>query len=163
LKCEKKLEGYSDANWAESREDRKSNSGYLFKLRGGVISWACRKQNCVALSSTEAEYIALCEAAQELSWIRKIFKDFNINLSCGATIHVDNQSCMKLTDNQKFSNRTKHIDTKYHFVRDLVERQEVNLEYISSEENVSDLLTKPLASTRIAYLRELAGLKLKEI
>lgn len=153
---EQNLIGYTDANWAESKLDRKSNSGYIFMMYGGTVSWACRKQVCVSLSSTEAEYIALCEGSQELVWIKGICKELQVQMQKSTKLYVDNQSCMKLVDNQKFSNRTKHIDTKFHFVRDLNERGELTLEYCSSELNVADLLTKPLGPKRIKDLREKA-------
>jgi transposase InsO family protein len=152
------LMGYSDANWAEDRHDRKSNSGYIFKLFGGIISWACRKQSCIALSSTEAEYIALSEACQEFIWLKKLCGEFDINVSLGTKIYVDNQSAAKMSENQKFSNRTKHVDTKYHFIKDLVGSDIIQLEYVCSEDNVADLLTKPLGPTRINYLRNLIQL-----
>ncbi len=136
------LEAYSDANWAEDRNDRKSNSGYMCLL-GGTISWSCRKQNCVSLSSTEAEYIALAETCQEVVWLRNLCGDFNIE--CAATtVNVDNQSCMKMCENKKFSNRTKHVDTKYHFTADLKMKGVVDLKYCPTEKNVADMLTKPL-------------------
>lgn len=74
-KTEELFYGYADANWAEDRNDRKSNSDYIFKVHGGVVSWRCRKQSCVSLSSTEAEFIALSEACQEAAWIRRILED----------------------------------------------------------------------------------------
>jgi transposase InsO family protein len=157
-KKEQNLNGFSDANWAESRIDRKSNSGHLFMLNGGTVSWACRKQNCVALSSTEAEYIALSEASQEAVWLKGICSDFNINMSKAIVIQADNQSCIKMTDCEKFSNRSKHIDTKYHFIKDLKNNNVISLKYVSSENNVADLLTKPLGSTRIKFLRSKANI-----
>lgn len=152
------LMGFSDANWAEDRHDRKSNSGYVFMLFGGIISWACRKQSCIALSSTEAEYIALSEACQEVIWLKKLCGEFEINVSTSTKIFVDNQSAAKMSENQKFSNRTKHVDTKYHFIRELVGSNTIQLEYVCSEDNCADLLTKPLGPTRINYLRKLLKL-----
>ncbi|XP_055839284.1 uncharacterized protein LOC129907212 [Episyrphus balteatus] len=94
--------GYADANWAEDRVNRKANSGYLFKLNGGVVSWSCRKQTCVALSSTEAELIALSEACQEASWIRRLLIEMQHNISGPTTIYEDNQSCLKLIQEEQF-------------------------------------------------------------
>lgn len=114
--------GYADADWAENKDDRKSNSGYVFKVYGGVISWCCRKQSCVALSSTEAEFIALAEACQEAIWITRLLSDLDVNIGGSFTLYEDNQSCLKMIDNEKFSNRTKHIDTKYQFIKDCVQK-----------------------------------------
>lgn len=153
------LEGYADANWAESQVDRKSNSGYIFFVYGAAISWSCRKQKCVALSSTEAEYIALCDATQELIWLRSLLKDFGIQQVCSTTIYEDNQSCLKLAESDKPSIKLKHIGVKRHFVKDHIDRQTVNLEYCPTEFMLADMLTKPLNGVRIKIVRENCGLK----
>lgn len=116
------LFGYADANWAEDRNGRKSNSGYVFYLNGGVINWTCRKQSCVSLSSTEAEFIALSEACQEMSWLRRLLQDMHHEIVQPTILYEDNQSCLKLIKEENFSNRTKHIDTKYHFVKDYIDK-----------------------------------------
>lgn len=155
--CEK-IFAYSDANWAEDRTDRKSNSGYLCKVNGGTISWSCRKQDLVALSSTEAEYVALSETSKELCWLQRIAKEMEIEAPMTSTIYTDSQSAMSMINNQKFSNRTKHIDTRHHYVRDKVMCKEVELKYKSTDKNVADMLTKPLGPTKIKQLRREAGL-----
>lgn len=147
--------GYADADWAENRKERKSNSGYVFKVYGGVISWCCRKQSCVALSSTEAEFIALAEACQEAIWITRLLSDLNVNNNMPFVIFEDNQSCLKMIEHDKFSNRTKHIDTKYHFVKDYVAKNLVVCKYCPTADMIADLLTKPLSGNRIKYLREM--------
>ena len=119
------LHGYSDANWAENKVNRKSNSGYICLVNGGTVNWACRRQDCVSLSSTEAEYIALAETVKDMMWIRNICRDFKIVNQEPVKIYEDNQSCIKMTENLKFSNRTKQNDTKYHFIKDLREKKEV--------------------------------------
>ena len=152
------LHAYSDANWAENRTNRKSNSGYICMVNGGTISWACRRQDCVSLSSTEAEYIALSESIQEMIWIKNICRDFKIVDNEAIKIYEDNQSCIKMTEKFKFSNRTKHIDTKYHFIKDLKEKKEVDVEYCATKNNIADMLTKPLTGERIKKLRGAANL-----
>ena len=151
-KSYKELHGYSDANWAENRKDRKSNSGFICLLNGGTVSWACRKQDCVSLSSTEAEYVALAETTQELIWLTSLCKDFEIQQN-SVKVYEDNQSCIKMTENQRFSNRTKHIDAKYHFLRDLKNKIILKLEYCPTSENIADMLTKPLSGERTKKLR----------
>lgn len=153
---ELELKVYSDANWAENRIDRKSNSGFVCFLGGGTVSWACRKQTCVSLSSTEAEYIALAETCQEVIWLQKLLKDFEINIFEPTIVNVDNQSCMKLADRQKFSNKTKHVDTKYHFIRDLKEKNTIDLKYCPTDQNIADMLTKPLNGVKLTELRSKA-------
>lgn len=148
------LYGYADANWAEDSQTRKSNSGYVFFFNGGIVSWACRKQSCVSLSSTEAEFIALSEACQEAMWLRRLLIDMHQSIRGPTMIYEDNQSCLKLIKEEKFSNRTKHIDTKYHFVKEYVDRQIIKCEYCPTGSMVADLFTKPLPATRHSQLRE---------
>lgn len=150
--------GYADADWAENQEERKSNSGYVFIVNGGIISWCCRKQSCVALSSTEAEFISLAEACQEGVWIQRLLSDLNETVQKPFVVFEDNQSCLKMIASEKFSNRSKHIDTKYHFVKDYVANKIVTCKYCPTEEMVADLLTKPLNANKINYLREKCGL-----
>lgn len=151
--------GYTDASWAENSKDRKSNSGYVIFLYGGIINWSCRKQNCVSLSSTEAEYVALAELCQEIIWIKELLKDFDIQLPSPIILKEDNQSCLKIIENEKFSYRSKHIDTKLHFIKDYVKKNIIKCEYCPTEHMLADLLTKPLRATRLKYSRECIGLR----
>jgi hypothetical protein len=152
------LIAYSDANWAEDKVTRKSNSGYMCCINGGPISWCCRRQNLVALSSTEAEYIALSETCKEVLWIKSLIKFFDIITTEPICVFTDSQSCMKMINNDKFSNRTKHIETKYHFSKSLILSKQIVLKYVETENNVADLFTKPLVHAKIKHLRELANL-----
>ena len=112
------LTGYSDSDWTGDIGDRKS--GYVFLLGGGAISWKSSKQNCVALSTAEAEYVALSAASQEVMWLQQLVSDL-INLRVQqTTILEDNQSTICLAKNPQVHGRTKHVDIKYYFVRDLV-------------------------------------------
>ena len=116
-----KLVGYADANWAEDRIDRKSNSGFVFQINCGKISWSCRKQTIVALSTTEAEFVALSEACKEGIWIKQLLDDMYLPQNYPTIIYEDNQSCLYMIKEQKLSSRTKHIDTKLHFVKDHID------------------------------------------
>lgn len=156
--CKDDFYAYSDANWAEDREDRKSNSGYFCSINGGAISWSCRKQNLVATSSTEAEFVALSETCREVVWLKKLSRELGIKVSDPITVYTDSQSSMEMVNNEKFSNRTKHIDTKYHYVKDAAGSNEIVLEYVNTEKNVADMLTKPLGSIKIESLRKSAAL-----
>lgn len=153
-----KLIAYTDANWAEDKIDRKSNSGFYCSLGGGAVSWNCRKQDLVTLSSTEAEYVALSEACKELIWIARLAKEFNVPDEA-PKLHIDNQSCIKMVQNDKFSHRTKHIDTKFHHFRDNIEKQLITLHYVETKKNIADMLTKPLGGNKLAELRKLASLR----
>lgn len=151
------LVGYADANWAENRVDRKSNSGYVFKFLDGVISWSCKRQTCVALSSTEAEFIALSEACKEALWIRRILEDFNQSMKNSTTIYEDNQSCLKLIEEENMSGRSKHIDVRHYFVKDYIDKGFINCTYCPTEKMLADLLTKPLSACRIKLFRKECG------
>lgn len=127
-------------------------------LYGGTISWSSRKQNLVSISSTESEYYALSETAREIQWIIQLLKDFEIMINCPVKIFCDSQSCIKMIENEKFSNRTKHIDVRCHHVKELLQEKLIELCYCPTDENVADMLTKPLAGTKISYFREKANL-----
>ncbi|KAG6619109.1 putative integrase [Phytophthora cinnamomi] len=126
------FQGYSDADWAGDLSDRKSTSGYLFQVAGGPISWGSKKQSSVSLSTSEAEYIALSLAIQEGKWVHKLLCEILVAAG-GVTpelkIFEDNQSCIKMTKNPVNHGRAKHIDIKYHHIRDEVKRGEVIVEY----------------------------------
>lgn len=153
------LTAFSDSDWAEDRETRKSISGIICKVFGASVSWSSRKQDIVSTSTTESEFYALAEAVKEVQWLRNILIDLQIDVPQPIIIHSDNQSTIKLIENSKFSARTKHIDVRLHFVRDCVYTGKIILEYCPSEDNVADLLTKPLAGVKIKHLRNLAELK----
>jgi hypothetical protein len=138
------LTGYSDADWANDLGDRKSTSGYVFKLAGGAISWSSKKQPSVALSSTEAEYIAGAHAAKELVWLRRLLDEVGMPCDDPTTLRMDNQSAMAIAKNPQFHDRTKHIEVRYHYLHDKVEAEELDLEYIPTGEQVADVLTKAL-------------------
>ena len=140
-----KLNGYSDADWGGCHESRKSTSGFVFKLCGGAVSWASRRQTVVATSTCEAEYIALCEACKEAAWLRRVLadvlghtKDPTLNIGC------DNAGTIAYAHSEKVNRRNKHVDIAYHFVRDAIKRNIVELYHCASTEMTADILTKPL-------------------
>jgi len=147
-----KLIGYSDANWGNNTDTRKSTTGYLFYLSGGVVSWSSKRQATVALSSTEAEYMALTHTTKESIWLRTILKELGFAQNDATTLYEDNQSCIALAKNPIHHARTKHIDIQHHFVREKVESKEVELAYMSTDDMVADALTKPLARPKFAKL-----------
>ena len=163
LKCSQNgkmmdLIGYCDADWAEDSCDRKSRSGFIFTYNGGTVSWASRKQHCVALSTAEAEYVALTEACQELSWLQALLNEFGEKVTTPTTIFEDNQSTLKMIQSDKFSNRTKHMDLKFHFIKEMNHDGLVDFVYCPSTEMTADILTKPIQGNRILKLREMIGL-----
>jgi hypothetical protein len=138
-------EGFSDADWAGNPDDRRSCSGYLFTLGGGLISWKSKKQPCNALSSCEAEIMALTLAMQEALWMRGFLTELGLhNSSTPITIHEDNQGAKALAEHYMFSDRSKHIDNKYFKIRDEIRDGTIRLEYCHTSNMLADIFTKPL-------------------
>ena len=135
-----------------------STSGYIFLQGGAAISWKSSKQTCVALSTAEAEYVALSAAVQEAVWLQQLTSDLLSRSIQETSILEDNQSAICLAKNQQVHGRTKHIDIKYHFVRDLVEAGRIKLTYCASEDMVADMFTKGLSINQFDILRRLAGI-----
>ena len=152
--------GYSDADWAGDINDRKSTSGYVFIMSGSAISWRSKKQSSVALSTAEAEYIALSSATQEVMWLRQLFSSLlkDYKLSESTTIYEDNQSAICMARNNQSHGRSKHVDIKYHFVREQVEKQTINVVYCESEQMTADILTKGVLNYQFKKLRSKLGM-----
>ena len=136
------LHGYSDADWAGQKDDRRSTSGYVFLVAGAAISWASKTQKSVALSTAEAEYMALAEASKEAVHLKALLASMGLEHVAPVTIYEDNQSAQKIAENPIQHDRTKHIDIRYHFVRDLVADLKIDIVYIETKKMVADLLTK---------------------
>lgn len=145
------LLGYADSDWGGDRFDRKSYTGYIFILNNSPISWNSKKQPTVALSTTEAEYMALTSATKEAIWLKQLFNEIGISIET-VKLFGDNQGALKLSKNPVFHARTKHIDIQYHFIREAIKTRQINLDYIPSESNIADLLTKPLHGPRFIKL-----------
>jgi len=143
------LYGYADADWANDVDTRKSTSGYTFYAGSGAISWCSKRQPTITLSTAEAEYIALCASVQEALWLRSLLEEVQYPLFLSSkkptTILEDNQSCIALAANPVHHARTKHIDIKYHFIRDYIDKGDIDVVYCPTKEMVTDVLTKPLA------------------
>lgn len=150
------LNGGSDADWSGDIEDRKSTTGYFFKLgySGGCVSWQTKKQQTVALSSCEAEYQGLAATTQEAVFLRSLLNEMGYPQSKPTTIGEDNQSCIKLATNPVMHKRSKHIDTKYHFIREKIDDNSIELMYVPSEDLAADLLTKALAQVKVDKHRQ---------
>lgn len=149
--------GYSDADWAGDKNDRKSTSGYCFSLGSGLISWRTNKQSCVALSTAEAEYVALSGAAQEAIWLKSLFSDLHFDNQGPMLIYEDNQSAISLAKNPKNHPKTKHISIKFHFVRDLVVLNQIEVKYCPTSDMLADIFTKGLPAERFVRLRSMLG------
>jgi len=136
-----RLHEYSDVDWVGSVVDRKSMSRWCFSLGSASISWMSKRQKSVALSTTKAEYIAASMACCEVVWLRKLFSELFEHVLDTTVIYCDNQSGIHLSENLVFHNRSKHIDIKYHFIRDMVEQGAIRLQHIKIDEQVVDILT----------------------
>jgi hypothetical protein len=161
----KELIGYSDTDFASDRSDRKSTMGYAYILSGGAVTWASRKQQIISTSTTEAEYIGLCNAAKEAVWIRNFLQDIGRRTLAGDTratrILGDNQGALRLVANPEFHARSKHIDVQYHYVRELLESNTISVEYIRTTEMAADCLTKPLKHGLLRNNLDILGLKME--
>ena len=151
------LHGYSDADLAGCRIDRKSTSGTCQFLGNKLVSWMSKKQTSIAISTAEAEYVAAGSCCAQLLWMQQQLRDYDV-ICKESVIHCDNMSAIQITQNPVFHSRTKHIDIRHHFIRDHVEKKNVRLEYEPTETNTADILTKALAETRFNELRIKLGM-----
>ena len=149
--------GYVDSDYAGDLDKRRSLSGYIFCVGGCAISWKAMLQATVALSTTEAEYMAITEACKEAIWMKGLFGELSEDLQI-STIFCDSQSAIFLTKDQMFHERTKHIDVRYHFVRDVIARGDVVVSKVSTHNNPADMMTKSLPITKFEHCLNLVGL-----
>lgn len=144
------IQTYVDSDWAGDVSDRRSCSGYVTILAGGPVNWGARKQKSVALSTMEAEYMALSEAIRELTFIKRqlSFMQFNEYIKEPTIVNCDNQSAILMCKNPMFHNRSKHVDIKYHYSRKQVEKAKVEVVYLRSEDMIADIFTKTLSKLK---------------
>lgn len=146
------LIGYADADYARDINTRHSTSGYVFLMNGGAVTWSSQRQKSVSLSTTEAEYVAASSAVKEMMWIRQLLDDIGSSSLNPTELKLDNQGAIKLIKNPEYHKRTKHIDVKYHFIREKYDEGVVKPMYVSSELQLADLFTKPLPKPRFQKL-----------
>ena len=151
------LIGYSDSDWAGDPDTRRSTSGYVFFIGQALVSWSSRKQATVAKSSTEAEYVALSGATQETIWLRRLLTDINFGTDYPTVIYEDNQGAIDLSKNPKHHSRVKHIDIAYHFSRERVASNEIDVIYCPTDRMIADVMTKPLSKDKFERYRSLLG------
>jgi hypothetical protein len=138
------LTGYSDADFASCLDTRKSLSGVVLMLNNGPVIWSSRKQGIVATSTTEAEYVAAHDATKDIVWLRQLLEDIGFKQNHPTTLLCDNAAAEKLIQNPTFHKRSKHIDIKFHYTRDLVKQETINIKHVSSNSQLADILIKPL-------------------
>lgn len=153
IEGEFEIVGYADSDWASDKDTRRSVTAYVYTLGGAAISWSSRLQPTVALSSSESEYMAVSAATQEAIHLRRLMESLGFKQDEPTILFCDNQGAVAMTENPVMHKRSKHIDIRYHFVRDVVARGDIKLAYIPTEFQPADLLTKALPRARVQHLR----------
>jgi hypothetical protein len=148
------VSAYCDADWGGDLTSRRSTTGYCTFINDNLISWQTKRQPTVALSSAEAEYMAICDVAKEIMWVRMILAELHLDVVTPTIIYVDNKSAITMSENNSDHERTKHIDIKHHFIRDLVNDGSIALKWISTNEQLADVFTKTLTAPTYTLLRD---------
>jgi hypothetical protein len=142
--------------------DRHSFSGYVFFMGGSLITWSSKRQSIIALSTAKSEYIAAVHAAKEIYWLRSILEELGNKQEKPTVLKCDNQSAIALCKDSKYHARTKHMDIRYHFIRESVKRGKITVSYIPTDSNIADIMTKGLTRKRHAVLVSKLGLRVIE-
>jgi len=152
------LLGYTDSDFASCKNTRRSRGGFMFSLFGGAVAWQSKLQQVVSTSTAEAEYIAAAAAAREAVWLQRITSFLDIQRDGPLLINSDNQATIHMVANSSDSARTKHIDVCYHYVRQQAARGNLRLGYVSTNDNVADIFTKPLEQSKFEHFRSGLGM-----
>ncbi|CAJ2660326.1 unnamed protein product [Trifolium pratense] len=155
---ELQLSAWTDSDYAGDLDDRKSTSGYLFMLGSGAISWSSRKQPIVTLSTTEAEFVAAASCSCQCVWLGNVLKHLRISQKNTTIINCDNSSSIKLSKNPILHGRCKHIDVRFHFLRDLAKDGIIELVHCRTQDQLADIMTKPLKLDTFCDLRSKMGM-----
>lgn len=158
----KLLVGFADADWGGDTNDRKSTSGYIFKVFNSTVSWSSRKQKTVSISSTESEFVSLCSAFCEGMWLKQLLCELGIKMNGSFEIYEDNQACIAIAQEPREHQRMKHIDIKYCFIRNQIQEEGVQIKYIPTEEQLADIMTKGLDRAKFLNLRDGINLIVEE-
>eukprot|EP00253_Pinus_taeda_P017382 PITA_17382 len=153
------LVGFTDSDWAGDPDDRKSTAGYVFTLGSGPITWACKKQAAISLSSAEAEYRGAVEASKEALWLRQILSEFGFEQQHPTTLWCDNQSAIQLCKDPVQHQRSKHIELHMHFIRKLIHDHVLEVQYCSIDDQVADIFKKALTEAKFTKLRYMLGVQ----
>ncbi|GAA0175604.1 transmembrane signal receptor [Lithospermum erythrorhizon] len=152
------LQAYTDSDYAGDTDDRKSTSGYVFLLSSGAVAWSSKKQPIVTLSTTKAEFIAAATCACQSVWMKKILAEIGHEQNECTQILCDNSSTIKLSKNPVMHGRSKHIDIKFHFLRDLTRNGSISLSFYGTADQITDIMTKPLKTETFQKLRAALGM-----
>jgi hypothetical protein len=154
----KGLIAYTDSDYAADPVKRRSTTGYIFKLADGIISWQSRAQKTIALSATEAEYMALSDCSRQAVWIQNIFTELGLQTR-PTQICADNEGGIFIASNPVQERRTKHIDVRFHYVRDLIEQKRIDVVWVPTDDNPADMFTKNLGHIKFEKFRGMLGLE----
>eukprot|EP00253_Pinus_taeda_P012309 PITA_12309 len=149
--------GFVDVDWARDLDHRISTSGYVFNLFGGAVSWMSKTESVVALSITEAEYMATTHASKEQVWLQRLCSSMGL-VQGVIRIDCDRKSAIFLAKNLTYHSKANHIDVQYHFVRDMIEDENVLLVNVDTLKNTADALTKSVSSKKFSWCRETMGI-----
>jgi hypothetical protein len=153
------IAAFADADFASNQVDRKSITGFIVKIAGAPVVWAAKKQTLVSQSTTEAELIALSAVSKMITWIQKLLVEIGIPFDNPITVYEDNQSVIKLVESEAVHARTKHIDTRYFYIREQIAQGCQAVKYIESKRNLADIMTKHISRDRFVYLRDSMGIR----
>ena len=152
------LTRFTNSYGGGSEKDGRSTTKACISLGSLMVSWMSRKQETVTLSSAEVEYVATCEVNREAIWLRKLLSDLFARPLAPTTIHCDNTSCIRLSEDPLFHGKTKHINNKYHYIQKLVQDGALKLEHVRTNEQTANILTKALPNKNLVYFRDKLGL-----
>eukprot|EP00253_Pinus_taeda_P011050 PITA_11050 len=153
------LVGFTDSDWAGDPDDRKSTAGYVFTLGSGPITWACKKQAAISLSSAEAEYRGAVEASKEALWLCQILSKLGFEQQHPTRLWCDNQSAIQLCKDPVQHQRSKNIELHMHFIRKLIHDHVLEVQYCSTDDQVADIFTKSLTEAKFTKLRFMVGVQ----
>ena len=157
--CADKLVGYSDSDHGADAVERRSAGGMAFYLNENLVTWCSQKQKTISLSSCESEFMAATVVAKQALWLRNLISEITREKPKTVTLFVDNNSAIALMKNPVFHGRSKHIDLKYHFIRECVERGQIVVKRVGTEEQKADILTKAMPAVKLSVMSHLIGIR----
>ena len=152
------VEYFTDADWAGSKEDRRSTSGYCVFVGGNLVSWKSKKEGVVSRSSVESEYRAMTQSVCEIIWLHQLLMEVSIKTVVPAKLWCDNQAALYSASNPVFHERTKHIEIDCHFVHEKIQLSLISTGYVKTGEQLGDIFTKALSGDRVSYLCNKLGM-----
>ncbi|KAM2111914.1 hypothetical protein ACFX1R_014482 [Malus domestica] len=158
---ELRVEGYTDADFQSDVDDKSSNSGYVFTLNGGAVSWKSKKQSVIVDSTTEAEYVAAAEAGKEAFWMKKFITELGVvpTITSPVTLYCDNSGAIAQAKEPRAHQKNKHIDRRFNIIRRYVAEGKINILKVASADNVADPLTKPMSQIQLDRHMEKMGIR----